>query len=46
MTSTTKIPAGQNNSADCVDEHNNAVDNGNIPAFCNRCANEGGANPL
>jgi len=35
-----------NDSDDCTSEHGNAVANGNLQGFCDRCQNEGGANPL
>jgi len=38
---------GDYNSEDCNNEYNNGVNNGDLQSgFCNRCATEGGANPL
>jgi len=34
------------NSDDCVTEHRNAINNGDIHLFCNRCTSEVGASPL
>ena len=37
---------GDSDSSDCTSEYNNAVNNGNLEGFFDRCANEGGSQPL
>eukprot|EP00931_Biecheleriopsis_adriatica_P036896 TRINITY_DN21197_c0_g3_i4.p2 TRINITY_DN21197_c0_g3~~TRINITY_DN21197_c0_g3_i4.p2 ORF type:complete len:101 (+),score=26.37 TRINITY_DN21197_c0_g3_i4:94-396(+) len=37
---------GDTISDDCKSEYNNAMANKDVAAFCRRCFNEGGANPL
>merc|ERR1711972_378088 len=37
---------GNVNSGDCQSEYTNALNNGRLNSFCDRCGNEGGASPL
>merc|ERR1712110_168246 len=37
---------GTTNAGDCQGAFNHAKNQDNVAAFCNRCANEGGSNPL